>query len=185
LSIRECQPKCIEEWEEYYYQNVRSKEHLISLGRRLFVKITEVLIAEIEEITEQDCIDYIINLVINRTYDGYVTEIKTIYGQLQDKLGVKIAPAPDDWDRLYNVDFFIKINKKCIGIQIKPAGDTSHIPQIFKERTIQAQTHQKFTRKFGGRVFYVVSVTDGKKRLIHNPEVIDEIRTEMDRIAAL
>ena len=49
-----------------------------------------------------------------------MTEIKTIYGQLEKELGVKIEPAPDEWDRRYNVDFFIKIKEKYIGIQIKP-----------------------------------------------------------------
>ena len=48
-------------------------------------------------------------LVIDRTFDGYMTEIKTVYGQLEKELGVKIEPSPDEWDRLYNVDFFIKV----------------------------------------------------------------------------
>ncbi|MCD6208528.1 MAG: MjaI family restriction endonuclease [Methanosarcinales archaeon] len=83
-----------------------------------------------------DCIEYLYNMVISRTFDGFMTEIKTVYGQLQEILGVKIEPAPDEWDRLFNVDFFIKINDKYIGLQIKPAGNVSHIPQIFKERAI-------------------------------------------------
>ena len=33
--------------------------------------------------------------MINRTFDGYQTEIKTIYGKLQRDLGVKIEPAPE------------------------------------------------------------------------------------------
>lgn len=179
LSIRKCQPKALKEWEEYYYQYVYPKEHLIDLGKKLYVKITEVLSAEIEQITEQDCVDYIINLVISRTYDGYVTEIKTIYGQLEEILSVKVHPAPDEWDRLYNVDFYIQVGDKYIGLQIKPAGDVSHIPQIFKERNIQASTHKKFAEKHGGKVFYIISITDGKKKRIQNLEVIDEIREEI------
>ena len=53
-------------------------------------KITEIVTAEIEEITEQDCIDYMIQLVIKRTFDGYITEIQTVYGQLAQELNVKI-----------------------------------------------------------------------------------------------
>lgn len=105
-EIRKCSPKMLEEWKQYYLKNVRKKEHIEELGRRLFVKITEVLPAEIQ----------------------------TIYGQLENILGVKIEPASDDWDRLYNVDFFININSKYIGLQIKPASGTSHITQIFQER---------------------------------------------------
>lgn len=51
-------------------------------------------------------------LVIDRTYDGYITEIQTIYAQLQNILKVKIEPAPDEWDRLFNVDFYIKVGEK-------------------------------------------------------------------------
>lgn len=183
MNIRTCQPKSLVDWESYYYKNVRSREHLIDLGKKLYVKITEVLSAEIDEVSEQDCIDYIINLVINRTYDGYQTEIKTIYGQLEKMLGEKIEPASDEWDRLYNVDFFIRIKGSHIGLQIKPVSDVSQITQIFKEREIQGQTHAKFTEKFGGKVFYIFSVKEGDKKRIQNVEIVKEIEAEISRLA--
>ncbi len=124
---------------------------------------------------------FIINLVIGRTYDGYQSEIQTIYGQLQDALGVNVEPAPDEWDRGYNVDFFIKVKKKYIGIQIKPAG-YAYITQIINELEFQKQTHEKFTAKYGGKAFYILSVKEGKKKFIHNPEVVEEIRKEIERL---
>ncbi|MEN4020315.1 MAG: MjaI family restriction endonuclease [Methanobacterium sp.] len=108
--------------------------------------------------------------------------VKTIYGQLQQILGIEIEPAPDEWDRLYNVDFFIKIKDKYIGLQIKPAGGVSHIPQIFKEHNIQAETHKKFKEKFGGNVFYIISVKEGDKKIIYNSEVIKEIQEEIKKL---
>ena len=181
-EIRKCAPKTIKEWQDYYFKNVYPKEHLINLGKKLYIKITEVLVSEIDQITEEDCINYIFNLVINRTFDGYMTERKTIYEQLQDILEVKIEPAPDRWDRLFNVDFFIKINGKYIGLQIKPAGGVSHISQIFKERRLQEITHKKFTNKYGGKVFYVISIKEGGKKKIYNTEVIEEIKKEIKRL---
>jgi hypothetical protein len=179
--IRKCSPKSLKDWEEYYYKNVNPKQHLEELGRRLYIKITEVCQAEIESITEEDCIDFIINLVIGRTYDGYQSEIQTIYGQLQEVLGIKVEPAPDEWDRGYNVDFFIKVKEKYIGIQIKPAG-YAYIPQIINELKFQKKTHEKFTAKYGGKVFYVISIKEGKKKIIHNVSVIEEIRKEIERL---
>jgi len=179
--IRKCSPKSIKEWESYYFKNVYSKQHLEELGRRLYIKITEVCQAEIESIEEEDCINFITNLVINRTYDGYQSEIQTIYGQLQEALGVKVEPAPDEWDRGYNVDFFIKVKDRYIGLQIKPAG-YAYIPQIINELEFQKKTHKKFTDKYGGKVFYVISVKEGKKKIIYNPEVIEEIRNEIERL---
>ena len=146
-QIRRCAPKTVEEWKDYYFNNVRPKKHIEDLGEKLYIKITEVIPAEIESITLVDCKEYMVNLVINRTFDGYMTEIKTIYGQLQGILGMKIEPAPDEWDRLFNVDFFIKIKDKYLGLQVKPAGNVHHIPQIFKEHKIQAKTHKEFEKK--------------------------------------
>lgn len=181
-EIRKCAPKTIQDWEVYYFKNVKSKDHIIDLGKKLYVKITEVIALEVEEIKEEDCIAYIYDLVIKRTFDGYTTERATIYGQLQEILGVKIEPAPDEWDRSFNVDFFIKLNGKYIGLQIKPAGGVSHISQIFKERQFQEKTHKKFTEKYGGKVFYVISTKEGDKKKIHNTEVIEEIKNEINRL---
>lgn len=180
-EIRKCAPKSMHDWEDYYYQKVFPKEHLEQLGRKLYIKISEVCQAEIENITEQDCIDFVINLVINRTFDGYSSEIQTIYGQLQNTLRAKIEPAPDEWDRGYNVDFFIKVKNKYIGLQIKPAAH-AYITQIINELEFQKKTHEKFTDKFGGKVFYVISVKEMGKKTIYNPEVIEEIRKEIERL---
>jgi len=182
--IRKCGPRTLQEWEEYYLSSAYSKEHLEQLGKTLFIKVTDVCKAEIEDITEEDCISFIYNLVINRTYDGYQSEIQTIYGQLAKILRVKIEPAPDEWDRGYNIDYFIKIKDKYIGLQIKPAG-YEYITQIINEREQQKKTHEKFNVKFGGKVFYIISITKEKNKIIHNPEIIEEIKKEIERLKNL
>lgn len=190
--IRECSPKTIKDWESFYYGKLANflknkgislspKEYIEYLGRKLYIKITEVIQAEIEEVTEEDCIDYIYNLVINRTYDGYLTEIKTIYGKLQKELGVKIEPAPDEWDRLYNVDFYIKIGEKFVGLQIKPI-TYEQTPEVYRWKEWLGKTHTKFEKDNGGKVFIVFSIKKDNKKEIYNPEVIDEIRKEIQRL---
>lgn len=181
-SIRQCSPKSLEEWREYYFTNVRSKYHIEELGKKLYVKISEVIQSEVSEVTEQDCIDYILQMVIDRTYDGYTTEIETIYGQLERILRVKIEAAPDEWDRLFNVDFYIKIGEKFIGLQIKPVNTGFQLPEIFKEYALQSETHRKFTEVFGGKVFYMFSEKIGDKKEIKNKEVIAEIEKEIARL---
>jgi hypothetical protein len=183
-EIRKCAPRSIEDWERYYYANVRPRQHLEDLGRKLYTKVTEVIQAEVDSITEQDCIDYVVGLVIRRTFDGYITEKQTIYGQLQDLLGVPIEPAPDEWDRRYNVDFFIRVGKKFIGLQIKPE-TFEHAPQTAsKWRDIYAESQEAFRREYGGRVFTIVSVKDGDRKAIYNTQAIEEIRVEMARLRA-
>ncbi len=184
-SIRKCEPKSLDEWRDYYFSNVRSREHIIELGKKLYTKITEVVQAEVESIAEEDCIDYMVKLVIDRTYNGYLTEIKTIYGQLERELQRKIEPAPDEWDRLYNVDFFIQIGKRIIGLQIKPVNQGIQLSQIFKERKLQEKTHQKFQKQFGGKVFYIFSAKANGKKVIVNTEVVEEIIQEIERLKNL
>ncbi len=190
--IRECDPKSLKEWEKFYYSKLgdflKSKgislspeEYLEDLGRKLYVKITEVIQAEIEEVTEEDCISYIHDFVINRTYDGYLTEINTIYGKLQKELKVEIKPAPDEWDRLYNVDFYIQVKGKYIGIQIKPI-TYKQTPEIHKWKEWLLRSHKRFEKKFGGKVFIVFSIKEGNKKEIFNREVIEEIRKEVERL---
>ena len=56
--IRECNPRSIKDWEEFYYSklaeflkskgmDISPQEYLEDLGRKLYVKITEVIQAEI------------------------------------------------------------------------------------------------------------------------------------------
>lgn len=80
------------------------------------------------------------------------------------------------------MDFFIKINNKFIGLQIKPVGGDMQLPEIFIEAGIQAETHKEFTQKFGGAVFYIYSKKIGDKKEIVNTEVIEEIKKEIERL---
>lgn len=34
-SIRKCSPKTVDEWRTYYFTNVKSKEHIEELGKKL------------------------------------------------------------------------------------------------------------------------------------------------------
>jgi hypothetical protein len=119
----------------------------------------------------------------SKRLNGKITEAaQTIYGQLENRLGVYVEPAPDEWDRLYNVDFFIEVKGKYIGIQIKPT-TFKHTFEDYKWKEMQEASHRKFQKEFGGKVFIVFSVTEGKKKIIQNPEVIEEIRKEIERLS--
>ncbi len=193
--IRECGPKTVDEWRSFYLDKlchlVRSKgidlsakEYIEDIGRKLYVKITEVIQAEIDEVTEEDCVSYVYNLVIDRTFDGYQTEIKTVYGRLEQELGVEVRPAPDEWDRLYNVDFYIAINDKYIGLQIKPI-TYNQTPEIHKWKEWLSKTHRDFEKRFGGKVFIIFSVKRDGKKDIYNSEIVDDIKMEVSRIQGI
>jgi len=127
--IGTCAPSNFEEWQDFYFKNARqkkkdglkiTKDYILGLAQTLYIKLSEVVHNELESISESECIDYAYNLVLNRTYEGYRSEIETIYGQLETILKQKIEPAPGTWDRKYSIDFFIKINNAYIGLQVNP-----------------------------------------------------------------
>lgn len=193
--IRECSPRTRDEWKQFYYQKLSQfltekgihltpEEYIEDLGKKLYVKITEVIQKEIDEVTEEECVEYIRRLVIDRTFEGYKTEINTIYGRLQEELGVVIKPAPDQWDRLYNVDFYIEVGGRYIGLQIKPV-TYEQTPEIYRWKGWMAKSHRKFEKKFGGKVFIVFSVKKGRAKEIYNSEVVDEIKREIERLKNL
>jgi hypothetical protein len=181
-EIRRCGPRNVDDWRNYYYAGVKPKEYIDELGRKLYLKITEVLQYEISEVTQQDCINYMHEVVIDRTYQGYENEITTVYGILQGELGVRVVPAPDEWDRLYNVDFHVEVGGAHVGLQIKPVS-FEQFAESHKWHEMQRATHERFTRDFGGAVFIVYSVGEGKTKKIANPQVIDEVRREIERLS--
>ena len=190
--IRKCSPSTLQEWEDFYFNNAfQSKkdgiqitqEYITELGKTLYIKLSEVVHNELSSITEEECIDYVYNLIINRTYDDYMTEINTIYEQLEKILNVKIKPAPDEWDRKYNVDFYIEISKNCyIGLQIKPI--TGKSLNDYQWSKMHEENHKKFKEKFNGSVFFVFSEKEsGKKKKISNTEVIDALLEEINKLS--
>ncbi len=93
--IRECQPRSFDEWESWYFENACTKtkkpiqvtkEILTELGERLYAKLQEIVIPQIKNamrtLTLQDCLDYIYNLTIHRTYDGFLTEKSVVNDNL-------------------------------------------------------------------------------------------------------
>ncbi len=190
--IRACAPGTFEDWENFYFNTAKQKKRdgirvtrdfITGLGQTLYIKLSEVVQNELESITEEECIDYAYNLILNRTYEGYRTEIETIYGQLQSIVQHKIEPAPDDWDRTYGVDFFIKISNSYIGLQVKPISARKSIND-YQWIEMHRINHAKFQAKYGGKVFFIFSVKEAKdKKKIYNTEVIEEILTEIKRLS--
>ena len=117
--IRECQPSSYEEWKEWYFENAYtatkspvklSLESLTELGERLYEKIQTFVIPDWQEafsqLTLQDCIDYIYNLTINRTYDGYIREKSVVNDGLAKKFpNVVFKESDPELDHAGDIDY--------------------------------------------------------------------------------
>lgn len=189
--IRECQPKTIQEWERWYFENAYSvsktptkitTESLRELGERLYEKITEVVIPEwqaaFSQLTLQDCIDYIYNLTINRTFDGFLREKSVVNDGL-----AKIFPdiifeeSDSELDHAGDIDYVAKVDNRAFGIQIKPMTAKANFGNYSPTERMKA-SFAEFEEQYGGKVFIVFSL-DGE---IGNKEVIEQIRQEIERL---
>lgn len=190
--IRECQPNSFEEWETWYFENAYtstkipqklSKDSLTELGERLYSKITNFVIPEWEdafrELTLQDCIDYVYNLTINRTYDGYIREKSVVNDGLAKIFpSVEFEESDPELDHAGDIDYVAKVGRKAFGIQIKPVTANANFGGYSLSERMKA-SFEDFTEKYGGKVFIVYSL----KGEIANKEVIDHIREEIRRLS--
>ncbi len=189
--IRECQPQTFEQWETWYFENAVTegknsfrvtKESLTELGERLYAKITEVVIPEWTEafknLTEEDCVAYIYNLTINRTYDGYLREKSVVNDGLAKQFpNLTFEESTPELDHAGDIDYIAKIGEKAIGIQIKPITAKANFGSYSLTERMKASFND-FQEQFGGKVFVVFSL-DGE---IANKEVIEEIQKEVKRL---
>lgn len=190
--IRECQPKTITEWEEWYFKNATTygkntfkvtKESLEELGERLYEKITEVVIPEWQEafnnLNKQDCYDYIYNLTINRTFDGFLRE-KSVVNDGLSKIFTEVSfeESPSELDHAGDIDYlgYVKENI-AFGVQIKPVTAQSNFGNYSISERMKA-SFESFERDYKGKVFIVFSL-DGE---IANIEVIDQIKNEITQL---
>ncbi|PNE26550.1 restriction endonuclease [Tannerella sp. oral taxon 808] len=197
--IRECQPQTIEEWETWYFEHAKTepkknarkkqqskvtRESIKELGERLYDKITEVVIPEwkqaFKSITIDDCIGYIKDVTINRTYDGYLRENFVVCNGLSKEFPeLRFVESTSELDRVGNVDYIAWVGKYAIGIQIKPITAQGNSGDYSLTERMQA-SFQDFKERYKGEVFIVFT---SKNEIYKKEEVIEAIRQEIDRLS--
>jgi len=189
--IRQCQPKSLEDWERWYFEKACSigknpvkitREVLEELGERLYVKITEIVIPEWQEafsqLTLQDCVEYIYNLTVNRTYDGFSREKAVVTDELEVRFpGVTFVESEPELDHAGDIDYLGYVGEKAFGIQVKPVTAKANFGNYSPSERMKA-SFREFERQYGGKVSIIFSL-DGE---IANKEVLTEIEKEIERL---
>lgn len=192
--IRECQPATYEQWREWYFCNAYtatktpvklSVDSLRELGERLYEKIQTFVIPEwmeaFNQLTRQDCIDYIYNLTINRTYDGYIREKSVVNDGLSKMFPEVVFQESDpELDHAGDIDYVANVGDYQFGIQIKPVTANANFGGYSLSERMKASFND-FTEKYGGKVFIIYSL----KGEIANMDVLDSIREEIERLRNL
>lgn len=189
--IRDCQPNSLHDWENFYFEKAYTKnkakikitrEMLDELGERLYAKITEIVIPEwiaaFEDLTLQDCKDYIYEVTIVRTYDGFLRE-KFIINNVLTKLFPEIVfeETSPELDHSGDIDYIGIVGNNAFGIQIKPITATSNFGNYNITERMRA-SFQDFESQYGGKVFIVFSDNE----TIRNQDVLEDIRKEIERL---
>lgn len=193
--IRECQPEALEEWEKFYFEKAYSKskkpvkitnEVLEELGERLYSKITEVVIPEwtaaFRNLSLEDCKEYIYQVTIVRTYDGFLLEKSVVTDGLAKNFPeIEFEESDEELDHAGDIDYIGKVNDKAFGIQIKPITANANFGNYnISER--MSNSFDSFEEKFGGKVFVVFSTRLGNKKDIVNKDIIEQIKREIERL---
>ena len=190
--IRKCQPKTFDQWQQWYFENAYTdgknpskitKDDLDDLGERLYVKIKEIVIPEwteaFNQLTLQDCVDYIFNLTINRTFDGFLREKSVVEDNLAKKFtSVRFEESDPELDHAGDIDYLGWVGNKAFGIQIKPITSKANFGNYSSSVRMKG-SFTDFTEKFGGNVFIVFS----EDEKIKNDEVLDQIASEIELLS--
>lgn len=191
--IRECQPNTIDEWERWYFDNAQTdskkqqfkitRDSLTELGERLYDKIIGIVIPEWQEafnsLTREDCIDYIYNLTINRTFEGYLREKSVVNGELIELFpNIRFEESPPELDHSGDVDYIGYVSDNiAFGIQIKPITAKSNFGNYSVSERMRA-SFECFKNDLGGKVFIIYSL----KGEIGNKDIINDIENEIHRL---
>ena len=130
------------------------------------------------QLTLQDCVDYVYNVTINRTYDGYMREKSVVNDGLAKMFkDVAFEATEPELDHAGDIDYVAKIGCYQIGIQIKPVTANANFGGYSLPERMKA-SFASFTEKYGGKVFVVFSL----KGEIANTKVVEEIAEEIVRL---
>jgi hypothetical protein len=190
--IRECQPGSLDEWKDWFFEHAHTaarsptrvtEESLRELGERLYEKIVEVVIPEwtaaFQQVSLQDCVDYVYNLTINRTYDGYLREKSVVFDGLAGKFPlVRFDESDAELDHAGDIDFLGHVGGKAFGLQVKPITAKANFGNYSPSERMRA-SFSEFSQRFGGKVFIVFSL-DGE---VANTEVVGMIEAEVSRLS--
>ena len=146
------------------------------------MKLKEIIIPQltdaIQTLNLQDCVEYVYNLTINRTYDGFLTEKSVVNDDLVERFTeVSFEESDPKLDHAGDVDYIGRVGKYAFGIQIKPITANANLGNYDVSARME-QSFNDFEKEFGGKVFIVYSV-DGK---IVNKDIYKKIEKEIKRL---
>lgn len=170
--IRSLKPLTEAEWRAWYLANVHNMPYIEQLAAEMHRTIPSEL-----KISQNDCLEYILNVMFHRTFCGYDRE-KTALALLREQICPDIREAPSVWDTRYFIDFFVH-KRKCrmVGIQLKPA---SFYAGKYQETVNIAEKMEQFRQKYNAFAYVLTYQEAGPGTIQLDPAAIKEIQEHLD-----
>jgi hypothetical protein len=192
------EPKTIAEWEEIFYKNSVQKkkkgkgqrvdeDFLNLVGDELFrilnEKIFPLILQAKEELTIEDCRKFIKDVVIRRSFEGFIAE-KDIVNQIAIALNGDIEFTKDAELESINIDAFGKSKQfgKIIGISVKPQSYKKQ--DAFGKDESLKHSWEKWEKDNNAKIFivYYTQKKDGqKKNIVEQQDLINQILSFLSR----
>lgn len=181
--ISRAAPLELTQWAEFYTTEVHSAEEISNIGKELFNRIQTVIVPEIQSITEEDCQQYLQDLVIDKTFEGHRTRFEILQNDLLRLTGKQFSFLPDhreDWRfRTYRIDYYHLDTDRdlLVGMKACPYSmATSQDPAVRRALKEIQETHREAEEKKAGHFFILYYTGTSTNYRIQNPEMLDEIR---------
>ncbi len=184
-------PSTNEAWTQWFLEEpiipgsqklLATEEILKELGERLFSDLKDMMPQEgafaLQQVTKQDCINYIRTLTINRNFHGYMRQPSVVFDNLAHQFpNVRFEDSEPETEHSCDIDFLGHVGDKAFGLQIKPVTAKANFGNYSPSDRMRA-SFQDFTEQFGGKVFLVYSL----KGEVANAEVVQQIALEVGRL---
>lgn len=150
LHLSKALPNSLEDWQEYYTSKVRSNKELQELGERFYSIIQENILPFIEGISEEECVRYVRELALDRTFQGYVSRLKIHQEHLLESTGALFIykyEHPHDWRfKTFAIDLYHHdpAKDRLVGIKFLP--ETARRSRIRFAQEVKAEIESEHKR---------------------------------------
>lgn len=196
--LYEYNPKSMSEWAHIFYEkSVQKKKdgsgkrvdesYLNSVGDELFrilnEKIFPLIIQAKDELTSEDCRNFIKDVVIRRSYEGFIAE-KDIVNQVEIALEGDVEFTKDSQLESINVDAYGKSKKygRTIGLSVKPLSYKKQ--DGFGKDDSLHKSWKKWEEENDSKIFVVFysEKKDGQKKVIKDKDgLISQIQNYLSK----
>lgn len=173
--IRDVKPITEDEWKMWYLDNVHDEQFIKETASEMYQIIPEHM-----NVREDECFDYVNDVMFHRTFKGYNKE-KLALKVLREVVSPNVQESPAEWDTKFFIDFYVYGNRKnLIGMQLKP--DTFFTGHYQYKVDIKGKM-DAFCREYNAKA-YILTYDSEKSKEINeieftDPKVIEEIRNQL------